>query len=197
MKKKIMMLCLSMVLLLTGCGGSDVKTIEGEAQAATTGKAAEAEVQEQGDAKAQEEVQEAEAAYKGYAYIHNGVTIEIDAEAAPIIEALGEADSYFESPSCAFEGIDKTYTYGSIEIDTYPTDDKDYISAVIFKDDSVTTTEGVCIGDSLDKVKEVYGEGGEGAGGMVVYEKDGMKLNFIIQDNAVAAIEYASTVLDE
>ena len=128
---------------------------------------------------------------------YQDVVIEIDAEAAPIIEKLGEPNSYFEAPSCAFEGIDKMYTYNSFEVDTYPSKTQDYISTIIFKDDVITTTEGVGIGDSVDKVMEVYGEDGSNEDGMLVFEKDGMKLCFIIQDDTVASVEYRSTVLDE
>ena len=42
--------------------------------------------------------------------------------------------SYFEAPSCAFDGIDKTYTYAGFELLTYPKDDKDYVSSVVLKD---------------------------------------------------------------
>ena len=191
---KIVTICLVMAMVLAGCGGNDTKVIEGEVQAVTAEKGTVDNVSD--DAKQEQESEKETVSYKGYAYICNDVVIEMDADAAPIIDALGEADSYFESPSCAFQGIDKTYTYGSIEIDTYPTDEKDYVSAVVFKDDSVVTMEGIGIGDTLEKVREVYGSEGSGEGGMVVYEKDAMKLCFIIQDNVVAAIEYRSTVLD-
>ena len=80
---------------------------------------------------------------KGYVFEYNGVKIGMDMEAAPIIAALGEADSYFEAPSCAFEGLDKTYSYGSFEIDTYEQNGKDYISTVFFCDDLIETPEGV------------------------------------------------------
>ena len=89
------------------------------------------------------------------------------------------------------------YTYNSFEVDTYPSKTQDYISTIIFKDDVITTTEGVGIGDSVDKVMEVYGEDGSNEDGMLVFEKDGMKLCFIIQDDTVASVEYRSTVLDE
>ena len=65
---------------------------------------------------------------------------------------------------------------------------------MILKDDSVTTAEGICIGDSLEKVLEAYGEGDQ-ENGMVVYEKDGMKLCFILQDDGIVSIEYRSTAL--
>ena len=194
MKTKIILLCLGMTLMLSACG-NDTKVIEGEVKTASS-ESAETE-----DAKA-EEIKEEEQAeetvqYKGYAFVYNDTVIEIDAEASPIIEKLGEPASYFEAASCAFEGIDRMYTYNSFEVDTYPMKDVDYISSVIFKDDSIMTTEGVGIGDSLDKVTEVYGNDGVNESGMLVFEKDNMKLCFIMQDDSVVSIEYRSTVLDE
>lgn len=120
--------------------------------------------------------------------------MEVDADMGPILETLGEPASYFEAASCAFDGLDKIYTYNSYEIDTYPSQDRDLVSAVILKDDSVTTAEGICIGDSLEKLLETYGDGAQESG-MRVYEKDGMKLCFILQDDSIISIEYRSAAL--
>lgn len=120
----------------------------------------------------------------------------MDADAAPIIEQLGEPDSYFEAPGCAFEGIDKMYTYGGLEVDTYPIEDKDYISSVIFKDDTLTTTEGIGIGDSVSSLEEAYGTQWGDEDGMMVYEKDGMKLCFIVAEDSVISVEYRSGVIE-
>ncbi len=133
---------------------------------------------------------------KGYVFEYNGVKIGMDMEAAPIIAALGEADSYFEAPSCAFEGLDKTYSYGSFEIDTYEQDGKDYISTVFFCDDLIETPEGVCLFETKADMIKAYGEGFKEEFGMLVYEKDGMKLKFILEGDEITSIEYASTVLD-
>lgn len=138
-----------------------------------------------------------ETSWKGYVFRSGDVVMEMDAEAAPVLEKLGEPNSYFEAPSCAFEGVDKMYTYGSFELDTYPTGDKDFISAVIFKDDSITTPEGIGIGDSREKLTEAYGGEGTEELGMTVYRKDDMKLCFIFQDDKIASIEYRSTILEE
>ena len=46
-----------------------------------------------------------------YAYQSGDVKIAIDADAAPILAALGEWRDYSESASCAFTGLDKVYTY--------------------------------------------------------------------------------------
>ena len=133
---------------------------------------------------------------KGYVFEYNGVKIGMDMEAAPIISALGEADSYFEAPSCAFEGLDKTYSYGSFEIDTYEQDGKDYISTVFFCDDLIETPEGVCLFETKADMIKAYGEGFKEEFGMLVYEKEGMKLKFILEGDEITSIEYSSTVLD-
>jgi len=133
---------------------------------------------------------------KGYVFEYNGVKIGMDMEAAPIIFALGDADTYFEAPSCAFEGLDKTYGYGSFEIDTYEQDGKDYISTVFFCDDLIETPEGVCLFETKADMIKAYGEGFKEEFGMLVYEKDGMKLKFILEGEEITSIEYSSTVLD-
>ncbi len=197
MRKKVIMGTIFLMVLLSGCGNS-TKKIEGEVTVKENGTQAETQVtakQETSDAGGQQD--EAVNSYKGYAFIYDGVVVEMDADAAPIVEQLGEPDAYFEAPSCAFEGIDKIYTYGSFELDTYPTKDKDYVSTIILKDDIITTTEGIGIGESVDKMEEVYGSGWVDEDGMAVYEKDGMKLCFIMEDDSIISVEYRSAVLDE
>lgn len=197
MKKKTAVLILAAALLLAGCG-SDAKVIEGEVKTQDGGGRAEAEQTTDGEnAGAEAEAGAEETSHKGYIFRSGDIVVEMDAEAAPVLEQLGEPDAYFEAPSCAFEGVDRMYTYGSFELDTYPTGDKDYISAVIFKDDSITTPEGVGIGDSREKLAEAYGGEGTEELGMTVYRKDDMKLCFIFQGDSIASIEYRTTALDE
>lgn len=140
---------------------------------------------------------EKEKDYKGYVFIYHDAVIEINAEAAPILKKLGKSNSYFEAASCAFNGLDKMYTYNSFELDTYPVDDKDYVSMILFKDDSISTAEGVGIGDPAEKVTEIYGGDLIKGNGMSVYEKDGMKLCFIVEEGNVSSIEYQTAVLDD
>lgn len=89
------------------------------------------------------------------------------------------------------------YTYSSFELDTYPVEDKDFISMILFKDDSIATAEGISIGDPVDKIIETYGEDAREENGMMVYVKDNMKLCFIIEEESVISIEYQTMVLDE
>lgn len=182
MKKFITVLMMAGVLCLTACGSKE-KVIGGDTQSQG------GQSQEAGDARGQSSA--------GYTFTYKGTTVAMDADAAPVLEKLGEPTSYYEAASCAFEGLDKMYTFSGFEVDTYPTDDKDFVSSVILKDDSVSTEEGVCIGDSREKVLEAYGDASKDGDGLMEYEKDGMKLCFILQDDAVASIEYRSNVLGQ
>lgn len=193
MRKKLLAMFMALSLLaLAGCGDSE-RVIDGEVANVTTGSRSAENTGQQESSQASEQQAETASA-KGYAFVAGGVTVEVDADMAPILQALGEPSSYFEAASCAFEGLDKIYTYSSFEIDTYPAQDKDLVAAVILKDDSVTTAEGICIGDSLEKLQETYGDGIQESG-MLVYEKDDMKLCFILQDDSIISIEYRSTAL--
>jgi len=133
-------------------------------------------------------------AEEGFSFKINDVVIPMNVDVAPILEALGEADSYFEAASCAFQGLDKIYTYSGFEIYTYPNGEKDYISSVYLKDDSVQTDKGIYIGSSFDDVKKAYGEDYIEKAGEYVYTSGQTRLSFLIEDGYVAAITYSAII---
>ncbi len=148
MKKITAIIMTASLLLLSGCGSDgNERVIEGNVQTieSANGQSGSSQQTDEAATGKQEDIQNDTAqvsdSTKGYAFIYNGVSVTMDADAAPIIEKLGEPASYFEAASCAFEGLDKMYTYSGFEIDTYPVGDKDYVSSVILKDDSVSTAE--------------------------------------------------------
>ncbi|MFP4698532.1 MAG: hypothetical protein ACLFMO_07480 [Eubacteriales bacterium] len=130
----------------------------------------------------------------GFEFESNGVTIAINQEAKTVVEKLGDSLDYFEAPSCAFDGMDKIYTYNGFELHTYEVDGVDYVLSVIFLDDSVTTKEGVYLFSSLDDVLEVYGENYTENQGLYTYEKGDTTLSFLIENNEVVSIEYMAVV---
>lgn len=183
------MFVIAMALVLTGCGNKEKEENNGADTTPTTVE------QQDNQASGNKDTNKATEP-KGYVFEYNGVKIGMDMEAAPIIKALGEPTSYFEAASCAFEGLDKTYGYGSFEIDTYEQDGKDYISCVFFCDDLIETPEGVALYETKADMIAAYGEGYKEELGMLVYEKEGMKLKFILKEDEITSIEYASTVLE-
>lgn len=130
-----------------------------------------------------------------YTLLFKETEVAVNGEMEPLAEKLGEPTDYFESESCAFQGLDKVYTYGSVIIRTYPKDGKDYVLSVELKDDAVTTREGVYIGQSRDDVTAAYGEPGQETGSALKYIDGDCTLTFILTDGAVTDITYTSDAL--
>lgn len=192
MKKFIGILLAAAMTLMTGCGDSE-NVISGDVKDASGGSQ-----QGAGNTAGTQTGGEAQGAAKGYVFRYNGVTVSVDEDMAAVLEGLGEpATPPFEAPSCAFEGLDKTYTYGSFVIETYPQGEKDYVSTITLKDDAVSTAENIYIGSSLADVTNAYGTDYTEQGSMLVYHKDGMKLCILMENDVVTSIQYFSTVLDE
>ena len=127
-------------------------------------------------------------------YTVQGVDILMHAEAAPVLEALGEPVSYTEEASCAFTGLDKTYYYGGFYLQTYPMGEEDFVYSVWLVDDSSTTPEGIYIGASQAEVEAAYGT--EGFNGSNAYVMTGTTstLTVILTDGVVSSIQYDAVV---
>ena len=108
--------------------------------------------------------------------------------------ALGEPVKYTESTSCAFEGLDKSYYYGSFYLETYPKGDEDFVYGWWFADDSVTTEEGIYIGATQAEVEKAYGTEGYNGTNAFVINKAAGALTIILEDGAVTSIQYAIKV---
>lgn len=130
----------------------------------------------------------------GYFFTVNGVKVEMNADALATVNALGEAKSYTEEASCAFDGLDKTYGYGGYFISTYPDGNKDYIYSAWFVDDSVTTEEGIYIGSTKAEVESAYGADCFGDSTTASLTKGDSKLMIILTDGLVSSIQYQAVV---
>lgn len=195
MKKKWLAIAVGCALLagLAGCGGEDVKVVN---------KLPGEKTSENGnDGQTGREEESGKDTLNGYLFEvekdGKTVSVSVDNDMKGILEKLGEAASYFESPSCAFEGlIDKTYTYEHFRIETYPDGDKDRVMAVVFLDDIMETKEGITIGMTKEDMEKAYGTEYEEKDGMAVYTKDGKHLSFLVRDGKIESVQYNSAVLD-
>lgn len=136
---------------------------------------------------------EEEAAYVGYAFVDKGCAYNLDADMDVLQHP--EAKSVFEAPSCAGQGTDYIYDFGSYEVETYPLDGKNLIGFVTLKDDMVATPEGIDLSMTKEDIFRVYGTDGEEDGNKITYKKGNMKLNFIMDGDSIVSIEYVSAVL--
>ena len=173
--KKIfaLILALTMVFALAACGGETAP----ETTAPASGTAAPVTP----DASS-------------WKYTVRGVEIQMHADAAPVLEALGEPVSYTEEASCAFTGLDKTYNYGGFFLNTYPIGDADYIYGVCLMDDSSTTPEGIYIGATQAEVEAAYGADGFNGSNAYILKGTTSTLTIILSDGVVSSIQYDAVV---
>lgn len=123
-------------------------------------------------------------------FTYNDIKITMNAEARPILDQLGGPFSYSETASCAFDGLDKTYYYGSFYMTTCPNGDVDYISTLWFADDSVATAEGICIGSTQEEVAAAYGEASFNGTNAYVMETSSTRLTILLTDGKVSSVQY-------
>ncbi|MCR4904265.1 MAG: hypothetical protein K6A23_15510 [Butyrivibrio sp.] len=199
-RKTILAACVA-ACFITACQSEDVKVIEKETEAS-------AEVQENTDnnsvdtntqntQKEEDNTQEK----SGFYYLAEGpkgtMDITADMDMSDVLSTIGDENTYFEAASCAFEGLDKVYTYDHFEIDTYPDGDVDKISAIVLLDDLSTTKEGVYIGQTKADMESVYGTDYENNSNSYVYTKEDVHLEFILEGDTIISISINSSVLDE
>lgn len=135
-----------------------------------------------------------EAPDPGLTFHYGDISITPHQEAAPILEALGAYMGYTEEASCAFEGLDKTYYYGSFYLSTYTLDGTDYVYRLWFADDGVATPEGIRIGSQQTEVEAAYGPDSFIGGNTYVLTRGDTKLTILITDGTVTSVKYEALV---
>lgn len=173
-------LCLA---LLAGCGGNNSQAGNGN----TSGSQSQNSGTEGGDA------QDASV----FVFTSNGVDVTMNAEADPIVAALGEPISTFDAPSCAFQGTDYVYTYDGFQLNTYPLNDVNYVSSVVLTSDAVATPEGLEIGGTMEDMIAAYGEDYTEEYGMYTYTRGDSQLAVLIGDGAITSIEYLAVLPEQ
>lgn len=186
-----MLICL-IIVNLAACGSTQGNTNESTSNTAETTSAPAADTAASVAPTASGETIDAASGELSFTY--NGIAISFHAPAAPIVDALGVPMSYTEQASCAFEGLDKTYYYGSFYLDTYPIGEEDFVYGWWFADDSVATQEGIYIGSSQAEVEAAYGaDAFNGTNSYIVRQGEG-SLTVIVEDGVVTSIQYAITL---
>ena len=131
---------------------------------------------------------------EGYRIQVCGAEIAMNAPAEPALEALGTPKSHTEETSCAFDGLDKTYYYGSFYLTTYPAPDGDRVHSLWFADDTLTTPEGICIGSHREAVARAYDTETAGEDGTLTFSRGDSTLTIIFDGDTVSGIRYDAVV---
>lgn len=119
-----------------------------------------------------------------------GHTLHLNQDMEDVFVFLGEPLGMRQTPSCAFDGYDKIFGFGAINVHTYPQGDQDFVQVISIRDDSVTTVNGIRLGDSLDDVIAAYGNDFTQDFNMYIFTKNDTTLSFFIEGDMVVEITY-------
>jgi hypothetical protein len=192
--KKFIFAILIAVVLLQGCAANAPKDTTKDAPPAVAPSPDNQEQPAPTPTPAPKPAPGADVGPQGFLFEAYGQNIYVCAEATPIIADLPEPKDIFESPSCAFEGIDITYFYPGFELTTYPENGKDYVLSVVLTDDSVTTPEGIYLGGTLENVEKAYGAGSASSDGQLTYSHGKGSLIFTFEDDIIVGIVYTMII---
>ena len=132
------------------------------------------------------------AALGNYTFVTGGVELVPGTAFDPGI--LPQAQSVYEVPSCAIVGTDNLYNYGSFELTAFDDGTGEVIYSILLTDPNITTTEGLALGDSTEKLTQIYGSNYTEQGSSRIYSGDAEQLILILQNDTVASIEYRMIV---
>lgn len=116
--------------------------------------------------------------------------ISMGQDAKAIIAKLGTPKDTYSSPSCAFEGDDTVYDYGSYQITTFVTEGVEKFTGVYLIDETISTKEGLHIGSSMDEMVAAYGDNYVESYGSYTYSLGATDLSVVITDKVVTSISY-------
>ena len=125
-----------------------------------------------------------------YYFTVNGVEIVPGVRAEDVLGYLGEHRSMQSTPSCAFDGEERIYSYSGFDVYTEWENGKEVISRIVLTSDAASTERGVRVGDSVDDVVAAYGRNYDKKGENIEYDGERCDLRFIIRDGVVTSIKY-------
>jgi predicted small lipoprotein YifL len=123
-----------------------------------------------------------------FCFTLSGVALEPWAAFDPAV--LPEAESVYEVPSCAIEGNDKVYNYGTVEVTAYDDGTGPVIYSIYILDANTPTDEGLYLGDDLATVESLYGTDYTRQDDQIIYKKGDSLLVILLQDDYVNSIEF-------
>ena len=182
--KRVIAVLLSVMLLcaLTACGEPAQPATTTEAVVDTTAQVAD-------DTTAAAETTAAvQDAVEGFSFTFEGVEL-IPGQSFDT-SALPTPQSVYQVPSCAIEGTDNVYNYGTIEVTAFNDGTGEVIYSVYIVDANTPTDEGLYIGDTVDHVIAAYGEDCVRENGQITYQKGDTLLILIMDGDYVLSIDF-------
>ncbi|MDP2813754.1 MAG: hypothetical protein Q8S15_08120 [Erysipelotrichaceae bacterium] len=129
-----------------------------------------------------------------YYFETNGLKISMGDKASDFLVKTGTPIEQYSAPSCAFDGDDTVYDFGSYQITTYLSVEGEIFTGVYLLDDRFSTKEGIKIGSKLSEMLSTYGDKYEENYGAYTYSLGLTELSFVVIDDVITSISYLHKV---
>jgi hypothetical protein len=129
-----------------------------------------------------------------YSFETEGLKIAMGEKAVDFLVKTGTPNDQYSAPSCAFDGDDTVYDFGSYQITTYQSESGEIFTGVYLLDDRFSTKEGIKIGSKLSEMLSVYGDDYEENYGAYTYSLGLTDLSFVVIDDVITSISYLHKV---
>ncbi len=130
----------------------------------------------------------------GYYFETNGLKIAMGDVASDFLVKTGTPMDQYSAPSCAFDGDDTVYDFGSYQITTYLSKGGEIFTGVYLLDDRFSTKEGIKIGSKLSDMLSTYGDEYQENYGAYTYSLGLTDLSFVVIDDVITSISYLHKV---
>lgn len=125
-----------------------------------------------------------------YSVTYNDIKIVLGKSADKALKKLGAPKSSVPLKICGDLGEVIQYTYNGMVLNVLKSDTATTVEAIVFTDDFLSTSEGICIGMSSDSVLAAHGTPSEQTDAKIEYESGSCLLRFMISNGAVKDIHY-------
>ncbi len=125
---------------------------------------------------------------KEFYLVYNDTKLKAGADAAKILETLGEANSQNELFDCGAGNSRVLYRYASFDLYTMKSGESEVIDQMELKDDLCETDKGICLGSKESEVTASYGVPDRTTAGSITYINGNVELTFDLKDGTVSGI---------
>lgn len=176
MNRSMCLICTTLLLLgLTGCGAPEADPDQVITRAAGYDETADGEETEV-------------TGIVSYTFLFQDETV---TPGKRLPEAVAQAASREDQvTTCVGSGTETIYQYDGFDITVHNSGSTEYVYSVFFLSEIVSTREGIVIGDTAEKVQEIYGDPQDQGGLTWIYSDGDTNLIFLLSDETVVGIEY-------
>lgn len=122
---------------------------------------------------------------------YNEIDIKLDLMFNTILASLGEYNNVRKETSSYDSSITTIYEYDTLEIETYISSGIEKVYAITFTSEEQSTKEGIHIGDTKDKMLEIYKNNYTNPiDNIYIYNISNTNISFTLENDIIVGIRY-------